>query len=147
LKAGFSLVISVSRLDSLFSVLGVVACVVIVTIAARLDPDPRGHGTHEQLGLAPCEFLRETGKPCLSCGMTTAFAAMAHARVGAALDANPYGAALFIVVALAPIWFVDSIRRRASPFRFLFEPRRRWILPVAALLLLINWTWMLFRVQ
>lgn len=133
------------RYSALLCLVGIVACVGVVATAARLEPDPRGFGTHERLGLAPCDFLIRTGRPCLSCGMTTAFAAMAHGKIGAAVHANPYGAALFVVVALGPIWFVDSLRKRADPLRFLTEPRRRRILPAAALLLLLNWGWMLLR--
>ena len=31
-------------------------------------------GTHQQLGLPPCNFVTLTGYPCPACGMTTSFA-------------------------------------------------------------------------
>ena len=34
----------------------------LVVLARRLEPDPRGFGTHTQLGLRPCSFLRATGR-------------------------------------------------------------------------------------
>ena len=46
----------------------------VLGTARLLEPDPRGFGTHTQLGLAPCAFARITGRPCPTCGMTTAFA-------------------------------------------------------------------------
>jgi hypothetical protein len=133
------------RFDALICIFGSIACVLVVATAARLDPDARGFGTHEQLGMAPCGFMARTGRPCLSCGMTTAFAAAAHGRIGTALDANPYGAALFFATLLAPLWLLDSLRRRASPFRFLDRRGGRRAFLVAGLLLPLNWAWMLLR--
>ena len=43
-------------------------------LAGRLSPDPRGYGTHQQLGLPGCTFQMLTQWPCPSCGGTTAFA-------------------------------------------------------------------------
>lgn len=42
-------------------------------VAAWIQPDPRGFGTHHQLGLPPCNFLDLTGFACPACGMTTSF--------------------------------------------------------------------------
>ncbi|MGE3821953.1 MAG: DUF2752 domain-containing protein, partial [Isosphaeraceae bacterium] len=47
--------------------------VVAFAVASWLEPDPSGFGTHRQLGLPPCHFAWVTGKPCPTCGMTTAF--------------------------------------------------------------------------
>lgn len=66
----------------------------ILVVAASLRPDLAGHGTHEQLGLPACGFLGATGHPCPTCGMTTAFAHVAHAHFGAAARAQPFGALL-----------------------------------------------------
>ena len=67
----------------------------VLGFAAWLTPDPRGFGTHTQLGLGQCTFLHLTGYPCPMCGMTTTFALMAHAHpVEAALN-QPFGVVLF----------------------------------------------------
>ncbi len=69
--------------------------VVVLLVAAWLTPDPRGYGSHEALfGAWPCGFILTTGLPCPTCGMTTAFALMMHARPIDALVAQPAGAIL-----------------------------------------------------
>jgi hypothetical protein len=77
-------------------------CVAVLAVSGWLHPSGAGHGTHRALGLPACGFLAQTGYPCPSCGMTTAFADMAHARPVDAFFAQPFGVMLFAaVVALA----------------------------------------------
>lgn len=71
---------------------------VVLTLAAGLEPNPLGHGTHTQLGLPPCGFLLVTGYPCPGCGLTTSFAHMMNAELVAALRANAFGVLLFVSV-------------------------------------------------
>jgi hypothetical protein len=123
----------------LLSVLGLIASTTVVVFAFRLDPDPRGYGTHEQLGLPPCGFLRDHGVPCISCGMTTAFAAMAHGQPLLALRSNPFGVLLFLAMLLAPIHCLHSLVKDLDPF-WIFRTRRALvILPLSGVLLLVNW--------
>jgi hypothetical protein len=76
----------------------------LLGIARALTPDPSGLGTHTQLGLPRCGFLALTGLPCPACGLTTAFAHMARAELGAAVSANALGVLLFVIT-LASIPF------------------------------------------
>lgn len=76
-----------------------VPCAAVLAVAAWLTPSESGYGTHRQLGMPACSFVAETGYPCPSCGMTTAFSNMAHGRLVAAVEAQPFGAALFVVTA------------------------------------------------
>lgn len=76
--------------------LAAIPTAVLIT-AAFLTPDPSGHGTHTQLGLPPCGFLVITGCPCPGCGLTTAFAHLAHLDPVGAARANPFGIPLFLV--------------------------------------------------
>lgn len=71
----------------------------VLALAWRMDPDPRGMGTHTQIGLPPCGFLTAFGRPCMTCGMTTSFALAADARPLEALRAQPMGALLSLVSA------------------------------------------------
>ena len=104
----------------------------ILFVAAVLEPDPRGYGTHAQLGLPPCGFLSLTGAPCPGCGLTTAFAHAVRGELAFAADANPFGLLLFaIVCACVPIaaiagwhrWSLDAVLERFAV--------HRWALAVA----------------
>ncbi len=70
----------------------------IVLFAILLEPDPRGFGTHEQLGFEPCEMLQSTGVPCPACGITTAVTLAAQGDVWLALRTQPMGPLLVILV-------------------------------------------------
>jgi uncharacterized protein DUF2752 len=72
----------------------------MLVLAFQLRPDPRGWGTHEQLGLPRCTFLAWVGKRCPACGMTTAWANFVQGRPIAAIEAHVAGT-LLAVVAMA----------------------------------------------
>jgi hypothetical protein len=74
------------------------ACLAVLAAAGHLRPSANLAGTHQQIGLPACSFMVNTGMPCPTCGITTAFAAMAHAEVLVAWRAQPFGAALFVAV-------------------------------------------------
>ena len=95
----------------------------VVTTAAWLLPRPSGYGTHRQLGLPSCSFLVRRGYPCPGCGMTTAFAAMAHGQVAQALRAQPFGTLLF--AAVAAMGAVEALSGRDILGRF--RPKMWWL--------------------
>lgn len=66
--------------------------------ALALQPDPRGLGTHEQLGFAPCGMLLHFGIPCPTCGITTAMAHASRLEWAAAFWAQPAGTLLGVAV-------------------------------------------------
>src|SRR5204863_6027891 len=66
-------------------------------------PNHSGIGTHEHLGLAPCQFLERTGLPCPSCGMTTSFCWFVRGNIAASLYVQPMGTML-AVLAAAGVW-------------------------------------------
>lgn len=109
----------------------------VLALAWTLEPDARGHGTHEQLGLPGCGFLSLTGAPCPGCGLTTAFAHLARAELGPAIASNAAALPLFALTVLAaPFALVGAWR--ASPLEPILASRatvRISLLVVAALLL------------
>ncbi|MGB8032163.1 MAG: DUF2752 domain-containing protein [Terracidiphilus sp.] len=84
----------------------------VLAIAAWLKPAAIGYGTHMQLGLPPCNFLRVTHLPCPTCGMTTCFAWAIRLQFRKAFFANPFGVlAFFGTVSLIPLAMVLLWRR------------------------------------
>ena len=68
----------------------------VLALGAYLRPDPRGFGTHTQLGTGPCGMLIMTGYPCPTCGMTTAFAHTVRGQWLRAFWAQPAGFVLAV---------------------------------------------------
>lgn len=107
------------------------ACLGLLGVAAWLSPAEAGHGTHEQLGLPPCGWLVVTSRPCMTCGMTTAFAAAAEGNFSGAFLAQPFGFVLALVTA-AGFWislhvavFGSRVGRLCGK---LLRPRVMWVL-------------------
>ena len=77
----------------------------VLVLASTLSPSERGHGTHESMGLPPCGFAVATGRPCPTCGMTTAFAHAAGAEPVEAFVTQPFGAGLAVLAAML-VWML-----------------------------------------
>ena len=73
-------------------------------LALKLEPDPRGFGTHQRLGLPPCSFRVFFGVPCPSCGMTTSFSLFTKGRLLEAARANVAGLLLACLCAVQIPW-------------------------------------------
>jgi hypothetical protein len=134
-------------LESRFRLLATAASIALVfllAVARSLEPDPRGHGTHEQLGLPPCSFIVLYGRPCPACGMTTAWAWVVRGRLDAAVCANTTGTILCILALIAAPWLVASA---VNGRWFLWKPGS-WVvltlLGFVALAMLVEWGWRLF---
>lgn len=90
-----------------------------------LQPDPRGYGTHEQLGLTPCYFHELTGLACPMCGSTTAWALVSRGAWTQAAAANLAATLLCLATLLAiPTLLAVAINGRW----LLVRPSGRWVL-------------------
>lgn len=98
------------RLRLTLAVAGV-AGLVLLAVAGRLRPDPRGLGTHQQLGLPPCTFAWLFGRRCPSCGMTTSWAYAVRGKWGRAVEASAGGALLAAIALVAVPWLGVSAGR------------------------------------
>jgi len=85
-----------------------IGLVAVLGLARSLEPDPRGFGTHEQLGLRPCAFRSSAGVSCPSCGMTTAFSEAVRGRLGRSWRANPAGCLIAAASPLLAAWLFGT---------------------------------------
>ena len=107
----------------------VLACIAITVLAVAiyLSPSQDGHGTHQQLGLPPCNFLQATGYPCLSCGMTTAFSHAVRGQFVSSFVVQPFGMLLAVATMLSvPLLLWSSIRGWSLGERFARVNWRIW---------------------
>ena len=81
------------------------------TLARSLEPDPRGFGTHRQIGLPECTFRLLFSKPCPGCGMTTSFSHFVRGEFAAAARANETALLLAILSAVMIPWSLSSAAR------------------------------------
>jgi hypothetical protein len=89
----------------LFSAIGLAS---LGAVAAWLEPDSRGFGTHRQLGMPECGILRLWGFRCPTCGMTTAWAYAVRGEVAAALSASIAGTLLALGAPFVGLWLLAT---------------------------------------
>ena len=112
----------------------------VFAVARWLEPSPQGFGTHTQLGLPPCQFALVTGRPCPSCGMTTAFAWFVRGRPVRSWGANPAGCVLAAAcAALVPWLLAGAASGKAPGFRSLERPLIGVVVATVAVSL-VSWT-------
>lgn len=92
---------------------GVMICggmtlIALLIVAASLQPDAAGFGTHQQLGLPPCSSLVMFGFRCPACGMTTSWAYLMRGNVLAALSVNSGGTLLGLSALVTGPWLLAS---------------------------------------
>lgn len=85
----------------------------LLGLSVTLRPDPRGYGTHTQLGLRPCAFATVTGRLCPTCGMTTAFAWFVRGRIHRSWRANPAGCLIAATIVPTIFWLLACVARGA----------------------------------
>lgn len=117
--------------------------VFFVVALGSVPPDPRGHGTHERLGMPPCSWPEVYGGPCPTCGVTTAATHLVHLDPLAAIATQPFGAALALAgLALAGLAAFCLARRESFVARIAMLPYGT-AFGVALVLFLGSWayTW------
>lgn len=127
------------RVERVLLLVGACGLLLGFGLAARLEPDARGYGTHQQLGLPPCSFRMLLSLPCPSCGGTTCFALFVRGRWWQAVSANAATFVLACVCAgLIPWSLVCAVRGRLWGIRRLVPSLSVLLLALTAVAL-VNW--------
>lgn len=101
--------------------------VVLALLAFVVEPDPRGYGTHEQLGLAPCRLMERTGLPCPGCGVTTAIALAVHGELWQSIVVQPLGLLTAIALPLLAFWALIVHLQGGDLYEVLARRQGTWI--------------------
>ena len=80
-------------------------------LAATVNPDPSGRGTHQQFGFPPCIILTKTNIPCPTCGMTTSFAHFVRGQWGQSAEVNTSGFFLAVCCLCYLPWSLMTVVR------------------------------------
>jgi len=118
------------------------ASLTVLTVAAYVEPNRAGIGSHSSsLGLPQCGFLQTTNLPCPSCGMTTSFSHFVRGNLLASVYVQPMGAVL-AAMACASVWAGLYIAFTGRPaFRLLrLLPGRYYLMSLFGLAL-AAWAW------
>lgn len=126
----------------LVAVVGLVLLAPLLT-ATRLQPSPRGLGTHQQLGLPPCTIRALFGMRCPSCGMTTSWAYAVRGQLWASAKTNVGGALLAVLTMAAVPWWLASAVRGTWLTPFPSDNTLACGAVVVVLVTLADWAWRL----
>ena len=130
-----------TRAESVATLSMALVVVAAYVVLAMLDPDPRGHGTHEQLGMTACSWPGAYGIPCPTCGVTTAAVLLLHVHPVAAFATQPFGMLLTLAGAAFVVLGVRHALRGESLFARLAYWPWGWIGLGALAVLLVSWGW------
>jgi len=117
----------------------------LLIIARNLEPDPRGYGTHEQLGLTPCYFQITTGHLCPTCGATTAWSLLLHGNLARAVAVNLGGVLSCVAAIVAVPWLLLTAILGRWPVA---QPQLRPLLTLATawlMIVLLDWIRRVFQ--
>lgn len=124
--------------------LAAAAALILLAAMSTLRADPRGLGTHQQLGLPACSWHVQRGYVCPTCGVTTAFTLASQGRLLSSLATQPFGTAMALAAA-AIFWLGGWAALTGSGFaRWIFRRAMRpSIGGLAAAALVLSWAYRL----
>jgi hypothetical protein len=100
----------------------------------------------ENKSVEVCLIKHVTNIPCPSCGSTRSVISLTKGDFIGALNFNPIGYLVAIIMLIAPIWIIsDTIKRAKTLFNFYLKietylKRPKIAIPLI-LLVIINWIW------
>ena len=125
--------------------LSILALVGVGSLGLWMDPDPRGFGTHEQLGLAPCRTMEWIGVPCPGCGVTTSVSLFWNGELWASFVNQPFGGLLAALVPLLAVAAIIAHFQGRDLYRSLMSMRLGRAMVALLSLMLAAWIYKIFR--
>ena len=113
--------------------------VLIIVVGIYLEPDARGYGTHQSIGLPACPVPQLTGCPCPTCGFTTSLAQMTRGHFVAAFRSHVLGALVFLGAVSFLFWIFTASLFRTSPFAAYRLLKSKWFWCVVIFLFYLSW--------
>jgi hypothetical protein len=107
----------------------------IAVFAFVVEPDTRGFGTHEKLGLPSCKMMDWFGVPCPGCGVTTSVALASRGRLLESIRTQPFGVVVMLGILVGTVWAIrGQIRGRNLYADLVAIPRKPWGIALGTLL-------------
>ena len=131
--------VQITRSGRLKAMMVVCAAIFLLGLAACLQPESQGIGTHQQLGLPQCGWILAVNIPCPTCGMTTAWSHAVRGELPSAFLAQPMGMLLAIstVVIASGALFSVLTGYSFNALLYRFSPWKVFI--VVVILTLASW--------
>ena len=104
----------------------------------------------DQNGLRFCFLKTATGLPCPACGTTRAVDALLSGHIMEAIQWNPFGFPVALIMMVAPVWIVCDFLVGSDSFFRLYK-RAELKLSAAGIalplivLVLVNWIWNYYK--
>ena len=107
----------------------------LALLGLLLEPDPRGFGTHEKLGLRPCMPMELWNVPCPGCGVTTSVTHAVRGDLLGSLAVQPFGLVVVLSVLIFLGWALTGHLRGRDLWDDLSHIRwSRWMTIAGALM-------------
>lgn len=127
--------------------LSLVGLACLAALALLTDPDPRGYGTHEELGLPPCSWIEIWGIPCPGCGVTTSVSLFVHGHPLRSALTQPFGFLCVASFALFAGWTAVLHVRGRDAGRALSRAPWLAIAILGAMAMVAGWIWKLIALR
>lgn len=101
-------------------------------------------------GLNACFIKQVTGIPCPSCGTTRSVRLVLKGDLEAAVMMNPMGIIVAILMAVIPLWLLFDVVTGKQTLFINYKKaeeviRLKWVAIVLVFLVIINWTWNIYK--
>ena len=107
-------------------------------------------GKSSELHMQLCWIKATTGIPCPACGTTRAVDALMHGHFWEAMQINPFGFPVLLLMVGSPVWIAFDLLRKSDSFFRTFRRTEQVIstrsIAIALIALVVaNWIWNYYK--